>query len=79
MWTYFDEQKQNEKSKFVLPLSINMLRVMYVGFVAEGVESENQKDELIRMGVQYLQGYYFSRPISEIEFLQFLKKHNGCV
>ena len=79
MWTYFDEQKQNEKSKSVLPLSINMLREMNVGIVAEGVESENQKDELIRMGVQYLQGYYFSRPISEIEFLQFLKKHYGCV
>ena len=55
-----------------------MLREMNVGIVAEGVESENQKDELIRMGVQYLQGYYFSRPISEMEFLQFLKKHNGC-
>ena len=78
VWTYFDEQKQNEKSKSVLPLSINMLREMNVGIVAEGVESENQKDELIRMGVQYLQGYYFSRPISEMEFLQFLKKHNGC-
>ena len=78
VWTYFDEQKQNEKSRSVLPLSINMLREMNVRIVAEGVETEEQKDELIRMGVQYLQGYYFSKPISEMEFIRFLKEHKGC-
>lgn len=77
VWTYFDVQKQNEKSRSVLPLSINMLREMNVRIVAEGIETEEQKNELIRMGVQYLQGYYFSKPISEMEFLQFLKEHNG--
>lgn len=75
VWTYFGAQ--NEKSRSVLPLSINMLREMNVRIVAEGVETEEQKNELIRMGVQYLQGYYFSKPISEMEFIQFLKEHNG--
>jgi diguanylate cyclase (GGDEF)-like protein len=34
--------------------------------VAEGVETELQADELIKLGVDYLQGYYYSKPI-EIE------------
>lgn len=77
VWTYFGAQ--NKKSRSVLPLSVNMLREMNVRIVAEGVETEEQKDELIRMGVQYLQGYYFSKPISETEFIQFLKEHNRGV
>ncbi|MCI8410632.1 MAG: EAL domain-containing protein [Lachnospiraceae bacterium] len=77
VWTYFG--KGNQKVKSVLPLSVNMLHDIDVRIVAEGVETEEQKDELIRMGVQYLQGYYFSKPISEQEFIQFLKKHNSCV
>ncbi|WP_210443762.1 EAL domain-containing protein, partial [Vibrio crassostreae] len=41
--------------------------------VAEGVETETQKDFLIDCGYQYLQGYLFSKPIpsNEVES-QFL-------
>ena len=74
VWTYFGEG--NQKVKSILPLSVNMLHKINVRIVAEGVETEEQKNELIRMGVQYLQGYYFSKPISEKEFIEFLKKHN---
>ena len=77
VWTYFGEG--NKKVKSVLPLSVNMLHDIDVRIVAEGVETEEQKDALIRMGVQYLQGYYFSKPINEQEFLQFLKKRKGCI
>lgn len=77
VWTYFG--KGNQKVKSVLPLSVNMLHDIDVRIVAEGVETEEQKDELIRMGVQYLQGYYFSKPINEREFIQFLKERNHCM
>lgn len=75
VWTHFRES--NPKTRPVLPLSIRMLREMNVLIVAEGVEYEEEKDGLIGMGVQYLQGYYFSKPIGEQEFLQFLREHNG--
>lgn len=74
VWTHFRET--NPKTRPVLPLSIRMLREMDVLIVAEGVEYEEEKEGLIRMGVQYLQGYYFSKPIGEKEFLQFLREHN---
>lgn len=76
VWTYFGAK--NPKSRSVLPLSVNMLREMNVRIVAEGVETKEQKDELVRMGVQYLQGYYFSKPICEKDFIEFLKKNNEC-
>lgn len=75
VWTHFREN--SPKTRPVLPLSVRMLREMNVLIVAEGVEYEEEKDGLIGMGVQYLQGYYFSKPIGEKEFLQFLREHNG--
>lgn len=77
VWTYFG--KGNQRVKSILPLSVNMLHDIDVRIVAEGVETEEQKNELIRMGVQYLQGYYFSKPINEQEFIQFLKERNSCI
>lgn len=75
VWTHFRES--NPKTRPVLPQSVNMLREMNVRIVAEGVEYEEEKDGLIGMGVQYLQGYYFSKPICEKDFLRFLKQHNN--
>lgn len=74
VWTHFGAT--NAKTKAVLPLSVHMLREMKVYIVAEGVENAEQKEELERMGVQYLQGYYFSKPICEEEYIRFLKKYN---
>ena len=74
VWTYFGSK--NRKTRSVLPSSVSMLREMNVKIVAEGVETEEQCYELTRMGVQYLQGYYFSKPVCEREFVQFIKKQN---
>jgi EAL domain-containing protein (putative c-di-GMP-specific phosphodiesterase class I) len=35
--------------------------------VAEGVEEKHQADHLIALGCEYLQGYYFSRPVPQSE------------
>lgn len=41
--------------------------------VAEGVETEAQRDFLVKHEFDYLQGYYFSKPLPADEVLQFLK------
>ena len=45
---------------------------MHLNVVAEGVESEQQLLQLGSMGCHEAQGYYFSRPISEKDTLQYL-------
>ena len=45
--------------------------------VAEGVETEEMKEELIRLGCDYEQGYYFSKPIPPEEFVAYMEKENG--
>jgi EAL domain-containing protein (putative c-di-GMP-specific phosphodiesterase class I) len=42
--------------------------------IAEGVETENQAALLREMGVDALQGYYFSRPVTGARFANWLAR-----
>jgi len=42
--------------------------------IAEGVETQAQKDFLVSNGCQNIQGYYYSRPIPANEMEEYLKK-----
>lgn len=44
--------------------------------VVEGVETAQHRDKLIKRGTRYLQGYYYSKPIPEKEFIKFIKDFN---
>jgi sensor c-di-GMP phosphodiesterase-like protein len=43
--------------------------------VSEGVETEEQLETMKKLGVQYIQGYYFSKPLPQDEFVSFVKGH----
>lgn len=72
VWAYFEAE--NQKSKSVLIYAIKMLQELGLEIVAEGVETEEQMEALIELNVQHLQGYYFSKPVAENEFLELLNR-----
>ena len=45
--------------------------------VAEGVETKIQADFLDERNLDAYQGYYFSKPLSKIDFILYLKNKNG--
>lgn len=47
--------------------------------VAEGVETESQLQTLLDLGCHCFQGYYFSKPVPEVEFLAWHKKYNNAL
>ncbi len=47
---------------------------MGLKIVAEGIEELEQVDMLYNMGVDYIQGYYYSKPLPEKEFIDYLIK-----
>ena len=53
-----------------------MIKKMGLKIVVEGVETKEQFDYLESLGVTYIQGYYFSKPIESEEYLRFLEKYN---
>ncbi|MEE3480844.1 MAG: EAL domain-containing protein [Lachnospiraceae bacterium] len=46
--------------------------------VSEGVETADQLQLMTSMGVNYIQGYYFSKPLPADEFVAFLKEKNAA-
>lgn len=78
IWPCFDAKiKDNaEKATVILESVAMMANKLGKGMVAEGVETKEQADKLISLGVDHLQGYYFSRPIPFEEYLKFIKENN---
>lgn len=60
------------KAKTVLSYTIKMIRQLNMEVVAEGVETEEQVKELEKMGCNYLQGYFYSKPLKKDDFLGVL-------
>ncbi len=57
---------------------ILMAHELGIKVVAEGVETEQQRDLLLAAGCDYAQGYWFARPLSAPDFEAFLAaQHRG--
>ena len=55
---------------------INLARALNLKTVAEGVEEEEAAARLRELGVDYLQGYHFAKPMPREEFELWLTQHN---
>ena len=61
------EAMNNETGRIVLMNSIRMIQELNCNILVEGVENREQVEMLTEMDVDFMQGYYFSRPITEEE------------
>ncbi len=62
--------EKGELGMTILTNSINMIRQMKKKIVVEGVETESQIKLLESLGVDYQQGFYFSKPIPKADFIR---------
>lgn len=69
---------QNETAKpstrGILKFIIELARWMHLSVAAEGVETREQLGRLREIGCDYVQGFYFAKPMSCEEFTQLLAK-----
>jgi len=65
-------------SVHILETIIELSAKLGLGIVAEGVETEAQRDYLARHGVDYQQGYLFARPMPAAQFLEMLATQPGA-
>ncbi|MCR4694508.1 MAG: EAL domain-containing protein [Pseudobutyrivibrio sp.] len=69
---YFD----STKARLVVETVVEMAHSMGLKIVAEGIETYDEVEAMKALGIDYIQGYYFSKPLPEHEFLKFLQNHN---
>ena len=62
--------------KSIMNNTVRMMKDIKKELVIEGVETKEDFEELQKMGCDFIQGFYFSKPLPGNEFLEFLKTHN---
>ena len=45
--------------------------------IFEGVETEEQRDFLRSVGCDQVQGYFYSKPLTEVDFVEYIEHHMG--
>jgi len=69
---YFD----NPKAEAIVKAVIEMSHSIGIEIIAEGIETEERLNVMKEIGVDYIQGYYFSEPLPERQFLAFIQTNN---
>lgn len=67
---------RSERAKVVMKATVNMIKELGLKMVAEGVETEEQMQGIKDLGIDYIQGFYYSKPLPQDEFLRFLEVRN---
>lgn len=69
--------EETELGKIILGNSVHMIEQMNRQILVEGVETREQVEMLRDLCVDYLQGYYFSKPIPKDEFIEYIQNKAG--
>lgn len=75
VWGALKENQASEESKILLNTCIVLAHKLNRKIVAEGVEDELMVEYLKARNVEYLQGYFYSKPRCENDFITFLKEN----
>lgn len=70
----FVDEQNNPKMWIVLQNTVKMLKDMNMEIVVEGIETEKMVEQFTELNCDYIQGYYYSKPIPEDDFVDFVKK-----
>lgn len=73
---FLSDKADDGKSKIILKSIFKMAEYLDMSVICEGVESIKQEELLKSVGCNYVQGYYYSKPIPEHEFVS---KYIGAI
>ena len=68
---------RDEKRAIFYESVVETFHKMNYHIVSEGVETQEEMEQISSWGVEMIQGYYFSKPLPEKELLELLKKHDN--
>lgn len=70
--SFIREYETNASSRAVVASTLALGHALNMTVVVEGVETESQRQQLLKLGCVQSQGYLFARPMSAIQFLPWL-------
>ncbi|MCH4236136.1 MAG: EAL domain-containing protein [Bacilli bacterium] len=70
---FLDDIEIDEKSREIVSTVVRLAHILEAYIVVEGVQEYKQVQLMKKIGVDCIQGYYYSRPLSPEQYLTFLK------
>ncbi len=67
---------ESEDGHRVVSHMVDMVKEMCYKIIVEGVEEQKQLDSFVGFGVDYIQGWYFSKALPDKKFIEFVKSNN---
>lgn len=67
----------SEVNYMVMYNMVKIIKSLGKEIVAEGVETGEQARQIIKLGCDHIQGFFYSRPMPKDQFIDFLKEHNS--
>ena len=64
----------SEKARVATEYTVDMVHKLGMHIVVEGIETEEQYLNFKRLGVEYIQGYYFSKPLPKQRVLNYIQE-----
>lgn len=75
----FVDEIADENMVVVLERTIAMLKKLNKKILIEGVETKEMLDKFVELGCDYIQGFYYSKPLPEDEFIRFIDSYNNQI
>ncbi|MBR1861406.1 MAG: EAL domain-containing protein [Lachnospiraceae bacterium] len=72
----FVNVQRNLRRDIVLDNTVNMIKDLGMKIVVEGVENAEILQRFADLGCDYIQGFFFSKPLPKQEFIKYIKTHN---
>ena len=74
--SFVDELPHDKEDVAIVRSVISIAKNLQIDIIAEGVETQEQKDFLLLEGCPKIQGYFYSKPLNASDYKEFLLKHN---
>lgn len=71
--------ESNERAAIILKSIVNMNKLLKMPVVAEGIETVEQENFLRDIGCEVGQGFLFSKPVDEQQFLKLLRQNTNNI
>lgn len=73
----FVDKKDDQSMQIIINKTISMMKDLEKEIVVEGIEDEDTVNYFTDLNCDFIQGYFFSKPLPEKDFIAFCKRNNA--
>ncbi len=74
----FTDLEDNPKLEIVVKNTVRMIKDMNMKIVVEGIETESLAKLFSDLECEYIQGFFYSRPLTKKDFVSFIRKSKNA-